>query len=92
MQEDLKELYDLLYLMFADNRRSLLIVLQGIDASGKDGLVRHLASGMNPQGLKVYSFKTPSEEGWTHDYLWRIHRSIRRAARSRSSTVRTTRR
>jgi len=76
MKRDLKELYDLAYLMFADNRRALLIVLQGIDASGKDGLTRHLASGLNPQGVKVHSFKAPSEEELDHDYLWRIHRAM----------------
>jgi PPK2 family polyphosphate:nucleotide phosphotransferase len=76
IEHDLKELYDLAYLMFADNRRSLLIVLQGIDASGKDGLTRHIASGLNPQGFKVHSFKQPSEEELDHDYLWRIHRAM----------------
>lgn len=76
MKRDLEELYDLAYLMFADNRRSLLVVLQGIDASGKDGLTRHLASGLNPQGVKVHSFKAPSEEELDHDYLWRIHRAM----------------
>jgi PPK2 family polyphosphate:nucleotide phosphotransferase len=75
---DLKELYDLAYLMFADNRRSLLIVLQGIDASGKDGLTRHLASGLNPQGVKVHSFKKPSDEELDHDYLWRVHKAMPR--------------
>jgi PPK2 family polyphosphate:nucleotide phosphotransferase len=76
MERDLKELYDLAYLMFADNRRALLIVLQGIDASGKDGLTKHLASGLNPQGVKVHSFKKPSSEELDHDYLWRVHRAM----------------
>lgn len=74
MRKDLEHLYDLHYLMFAENKRSLLIILQGIDASGKDGLVRHLASGMNPQGVKIHSFKQPSDEELDHDYLWRVHR------------------
>jgi PPK2 family polyphosphate:nucleotide phosphotransferase len=76
MERDLKELYDLAYLMFADNRRALLIVLQGIDASGKDGLTRHIATGLNPQGLKVHSFKTPSDLELDHDYLWRVHTAM----------------
>lgn len=75
MKENLERLYDLHYLMFAENRRALMIVLQGIDASGKDGAIRHLASGLNPQGMKIHSFKTPSDEELDHDYLWRIHRA-----------------
>jgi len=73
MQALQEELYDLHYLMFAENRRSLLIILQGIDASGKDGAVRYLAGGFNPQGLKIHSFKKPSEPEIDHDYFWRIH-------------------
>lgn len=68
------ELYRLLSLMFAEGRRSLLVILQGIDASGKDGTIRQIFSGANPQGIRVYSFKTPSEEELSHDYLWRCHR------------------
>lgn len=68
-----KEIYDLHYLMYAENRRALLIILQGIDASGKDGTVRYLAGGMNPQGVKIHSFKKPNEVEIDHDYLWRIH-------------------
>lgn len=56
------ELYDLLYLMFAHNRFSLLIILHGIDTAGKDGVVRHIFSGCNPQGMKVFSFKKPTPE------------------------------
>lgn len=74
-EQDLKELYDLHYLMYAENKRALLVVLQGIDASGKDGLLRHIASGLNPLGTKVYSFKQPSAEELDHDYLWRVHRA-----------------
>ncbi len=69
-----QKLYDLLYLMFADGKRSLLIILHGIDTSGKDGVVRHLFESANPQGLKVFSFKTPSDEELHHDFLWRCHR------------------
>ena len=72
----LQEMYDQLYLMFAEDKRSLLIVLQGIDASGKDGVVRHLFSGANPQGIRVHSFKQPSQEELKHDFLWRCHKVI----------------
>lgn len=61
-------------LLYADASRSLLIVLQGLDASGKDGVVRHLFSGMNPQGTKVFAFKQPTPEELAHDFLWRVHR------------------
>ncbi|MBC7458923.1 MAG: polyphosphate kinase 2 family protein [Bdellovibrionaceae bacterium] len=68
-----KKLYDLLYLMFADGQYSLLIILQGIDTSGKDGSVRHIFSSANPQGIKVFSFKKPTEKEFRHDFLWRCH-------------------
>ena len=75
LTEDLqKELYDLLYLMFAHGRYSLLIIFHGIDTAGKDGSVRHIFSGANPQGLRVFSFKKPTEEELRHDFLWRCHR------------------
>jgi PPK2 family polyphosphate:nucleotide phosphotransferase len=67
------KLGDLLYLMFAESKRSLLIVLHGIDTAGKDGTVRHLFNGINPQGLRVHSFKRPSDEELRHDFLWRCH-------------------
>ncbi|SMF79816.1 polyphosphate:nucleotide phosphotransferase, PPK2 family [Tistlia consotensis] len=62
------------YLLYADGRQSLLVVLQGLDAAGKDGTVRHLFSGMNPQGVSVACFKQPSPEELAHDFLWRAHR------------------
>jgi len=68
-----KKLYDLLYLMFAHDRHSLLIILHGIDTAGKDGTVRHIFSGANPQGIKVFSFKKPSTEESRHDFIWRCH-------------------
>lgn len=68
-----KKLYDLLYLMFAHNQYSLLIILQGIDTAGKDGTVRHIFAGANPQGIKVFSFKRPTLEEFRHDFLWRCH-------------------
>lgn len=76
------DLYDLLYKMFADDHHSLLIILHGIDASGKDGTVRHLFANANPQGLTVHSFKQPSEEELRHDFLWRCHRVTPAAGRA----------
>ncbi len=74
--EIIAEISDLQYLMFAEHKRSLLIVLQGMDASGKDGLVRKIFSGVNPQGVWVKSFKAPSEEERDYDFLWRVHKSV----------------
>lgn len=62
------------YLLFADHRQSLLVVLQGIDAAGKDGTIRHVFSGMNPQGVRVAAFKQPTPEEAAHDFLWRVHK------------------
>jgi PPK2 family polyphosphate:nucleotide phosphotransferase len=62
------ELQDKLY---AQDRWGLLLIFQGMDAAGKDGAIKHVMSGVNPQGCQVYSFKTPSEEELNHDYLWR---------------------
>jgi PPK2 family polyphosphate:nucleotide phosphotransferase len=60
-------------LLFAEGNRSLLIILQGIDASGKDGLIADVFTGLNPLGVDVTAFKTPSEEEQKHDFLWRVH-------------------
>ena len=57
--------------LFAENRQALLIILQGMDSSGKDGVIKHIMSGVNPQGVWVYSFKHPSALELEHDYLWR---------------------
>lgn len=59
------------YKLFAENRQSLLIILQGMDSAGKDGTIKHIMSGVNPQGVLVYSFKHPSAVELEHDYLWR---------------------
>jgi len=72
--ELLDKLYKLLYKLYAGNERSLLVILQGIDAAGKDGTVRALFSGANPHGIRVYSFKRPSEEELEHDIFWRCHK------------------
>ena len=59
--------------MYGDNQHSLLIVLQGLDAAGKDGVCWHVISGMDPQGCKVQGFKAPTAAEAAHDFLWRIH-------------------
>ena len=59
--------------LYAESRRSVLLVLQGIDGSGKDGVIRRVFSGLNPQGCRVASFKAPSTSELAHDYLWRVH-------------------
>jgi PPK2 family polyphosphate:nucleotide phosphotransferase len=60
-------------LLYANAGQSLLIVLQGVDAAGKDGVIRHLFTGMNPQGVSVFGFKSPSPSELAHDFLWRAH-------------------
>ncbi len=70
LRQELVELQDRLY---AEGRHSVLVILQGMDASGKDGLIRRVFSGINPQGVRVYSFKEPTETELAHDFLWRIH-------------------
>jgi len=60
-------------LLYADASQSLLVVLQALDAAGKDGVIRHLFTGMNPQGTRVVGFKQPSAEERAHDFLWRVH-------------------
>ncbi|GAC1679838.1 MAG: polyphosphate kinase 2 family protein [Ktedonobacteraceae bacterium] len=68
------ELSKLQELLAAAQHHSLLIVLQGMDTSGKDGTIRHVFSSVNPQGCEVHSFKAPTQEELLHDFLWRIHR------------------
>jgi len=62
--------------MYANSTRSLLIVLQGMDTSGKDGTIKSVMSGVNPQGCKVAAFKAPSKDELAHDFLWRVHREV----------------
>lgn len=73
IQEHVARMDNLQYLLYADGDQSLLVVLQALDAAGKDGVVRHLFSGMNPQGTSVYGFKQPSKSEAAHDFLWRAH-------------------
>ena len=69
------ELSELQELLAAAQHQSLLVVLQGMDTSGKDGTIRHVLSHVNPQACKVYSFKAPTQEELAHDFLWRIHKT-----------------
>ena len=67
------ELEALQELLFAEGKHKVLVVLQGMDTSGKDGVIRHVFEGVNPQGVRVASFKVPTAEELAHDYLWRVH-------------------
>ena len=76
LAKSLERLFELQYLLYAENRRSLLVVLQAMDAAGKDGLIRSIATGLNPQGCRVTPFKAPSVEELDHHFLWRIDRAM----------------
>ena len=69
----LEELQELQNLLFAENKHSVLVVIQGMDGSGKDGVIRNVFTSMNPQGVDVKSYKAPTPEELSHDFLWRIH-------------------
>jgi PPK2 family polyphosphate:nucleotide phosphotransferase len=73
IQQYLQKMEQLQYLMYAEKKHSLLIVLQGLDAAGKDGVVRHVLTGMNPSGCVESNFKQPTAEELAHDFLWRVH-------------------
>ncbi|MHB0922678.1 MAG: polyphosphate kinase 2 family protein [Bellilinea sp.] len=75
LNQELEQLQELLY---AQHKHRVLIVLQGMDTSGKDGVIRHVFEGVNPQGVRVASFKVPTAEELDHDYLWRIHKQTPR--------------
>jgi PPK2 family polyphosphate:nucleotide phosphotransferase len=78
LASDLVKLADLQERFYAENRRSLLIVLQSMDTGGKDGTIKHVFSGINPIGCQVTCFKQPSEEELDHDFLWRIGKALPR--------------
>lgn len=73
MQQKIRALQDRLY---ADGREGVIVILQAMDAAGKDSTVKHVMSGVNPQGVEVHSFKTPSADELAHDYLWRVNKCI----------------
>lgn len=76
LYEDIEELSALQRLLYAYNRYAVLLIFQAMDAAGKDGAIRHVMSGVNPQGCQVFSFKQPSVEELDHDFLWRTTRRL----------------
>lgn len=75
-QKLLQEINELQNLLYAESKYALLVVLQGLDASGKDGAIRKVFTSVNPQGITVQSFKVPTEEEMRHDFLWRVHSHV----------------
>jgi PPK2 family polyphosphate:nucleotide phosphotransferase len=75
-EKNRKRLAALQYMLYAEGQRALLVVLQGIDAGGKDGTISHVMTGMNPQGVDVTPFKVPEGSEKRHDYLWRVHNAV----------------
>src|SRR6476660_2517652 len=73
LQKILQELDELQNLLYAESKHAVLVVIQGLDASGKDGVVRNVFCKLNPQGVTVKSFKVPTPEEMAHDFLWRVH-------------------
>jgi PPK2 family polyphosphate:nucleotide phosphotransferase len=73
LEKDLKRMYELQEVLYAGASQSLLIVLQGMDAGGKDGTITHVFRGLNPAGVQVAAFKKPNDDDLKHDFLWRIH-------------------
>jgi PPK2 family polyphosphate:nucleotide phosphotransferase len=76
LQRGVKMLAELQDMLYAQDRHAILIVLQAMDAAGKDGTIKHVMSGVNPQGVQVVSFKAPSAEELDHDYLWRSMKAL----------------
>ena len=76
LENILAELSVLQYKLYAEREKSLLIILQGMDASGKDGIIRNVIRSFNPAGCKVESFKAPTSDELSHDFLWRVHKVI----------------
>ena len=76
LQKGLAELVELQNKLYAQDTYAMLIIFQAMDAAGKDGTIKHVMSGVNPQGCQVYSFKAPSEEELDHDYLWRSFKAL----------------
>jgi PPK2 family polyphosphate:nucleotide phosphotransferase len=76
LDENLAQLSQAQELLYADDRYAILIVLQALDAAGKDGTIKHVMSGLNPQGCQVFSFKKPSDEDLDHNFLWRYMKAL----------------
>jgi PPK2 family polyphosphate:nucleotide phosphotransferase len=78
LKRNTKRLRELQEVMWAEGKHALLIVLQAMDAGGKDGTIKHVMRGVNPQGCQVTSFKAPTDEELDHDFLWRVHKATPR--------------
>jgi PPK2 family polyphosphate:nucleotide phosphotransferase len=78
LKDNRQRLQELQRVMWAEDKHTLLIVLQALDAGGKDGTIRHVMRGVNPQGCQVTGFKVPTKEELAHDFLWRIHKAVPR--------------
>ncbi len=76
LSRNIQKISELQEKLYADNKYALLLIFQGMDASGKDSLIKNVMSGLNPQGTQVFSFKEPSKQELDHDYLWRIHKAM----------------
>ncbi len=76
LEEDLKKLEEFQGILYAQGLYSLLIIIQAMDAAGKDSIIKHVMTGMNPQGVQVTSFKVPSAEEMRHDFLWRCNKAL----------------
>jgi len=76
LAHNIERMAELQNILYAEGKHALLIILQALDAGGKDGTIRNIMSGVNPQGVQVTSFKQPTEEELAHDFLWRIHRAV----------------
>lgn len=76
LQKNVQRMAELQDKFYAQDREALLLIFQAMDSAGKDGAIKHVMSGLNPQGVQVYSFKQPSAEELDHDYLWRINRCL----------------
>ncbi len=87
LEEQVEELSNVQRLQYASDRYSVLLILQAMDAAGKDGAIRHVMSGVNPQGCQVFSFKHPSATELDHDFLWRTTQCLPERGRIPSERV-----
>jgi PPK2 family polyphosphate:nucleotide phosphotransferase len=76
LTQNIQRMAELQNVLYAEGKHALLIILQAMDAGGKDGTIRKVMGGVNPQGVRVTSFKKPTEEELSHDFLWRIHQAV----------------
>jgi len=78
VEENTEATRDLAYRLYAENQRSVLLILQGMDTAGKDGTIRNVMTGINPQSCQIVPFKQPSSKELDHDFLWRVHQAVPR--------------